>query len=443
MRWLIFPALFCFLALGACQPEVDSGQARLCRVILPAIIPPDTVIHILKTAGDVDRNGVTVDYFLTGPDTRTTTQSVHCRFESAGDALGRFRLVALTTPEGVADATTLYLLRRFWLETSAAWASDPAPVAGADDAPPLPAPLAYLLQQSANALPLIAIYSLLAAAYSLVYGLVGRINLAFGEFAAIGGYAAIYGVALAVGGGTFVALVAALLLGIFAATLHGIIAGRLVFAPLSRSGTQTGLVATVGLALFLQEYLRLTQGATPHWLSPVLNAPVPLARTGDFIVTVTPIALLTAGIAALCASALLVLMKLSRFGRDWRAYADDSKAAMLFGVDPQAIFGKTFALACALAGLSGCAMTLYYGAFGYGGSAALGLKALIAAILGGIGSIPGAFLGGLAIGLFEAAWQSYFPGEYRDLAVYLVLVAVLMFRPGGFLGYGELKPRGM
>ena len=307
----------------------------------------------------------------------------------------------------------------------------------------MPQLLAYGLQQTMNALPLVAIYALLAAAYSLVYGLVGRINLAFGEFAAIGGYGAVWGVAFAASTGSFVPIVAALTVGILAAMLHGIIAGRWVFAPLARASGQTGLVATIGLALFLQEYLRLTQGSSPHWINPVLNAPVPLGRASDFVVTVTPMALLTAGIAAMAASALLTLMKFSRFGREWRAYADDPKAAMLFGVDPRAIFAKTFALACAIAGLSGCIMTLYYGAFGYGGSTALGLKALIAAILGGIGSIPGAFLGGLAIGIFEAVWQSFFHGEYRDLAVYLVLVAMLIFRPGGFLGFGELRPRGV
>ena len=110
-------------------------------------------------------------------------------------------------------------------------------------------------------------------------------------------------------------------------------------------------------------------------------------------------------------------------------------------VDPRAIFAQTFALASAFAGLSGFVMTVYYGGVGYGASTALGLKALIAAILGGIGSIPGAFLGGLAIGAFEAAWSAFLPIDYRDVAVYSLLAITLVLRPGGLLGAGAAAPR--
>jgi branched-chain amino acid transport system permease protein len=126
-------------------------------------------------------------------------------------------------------------------------------------------------------------------------------------------------------------------------------------------------------------------------------------------------------------------MKATPFGRQWRAYADDPLAAEMFGIDPKAIFAKTFALASAMAGLSGFVMTVFYGSVGYGASTALGLKALIAAILGGIGSVPGAFLGGLLIGAFEALWSAMFPIDYRDIAVYSLLAVVLILRPGGIL----------
>ncbi|MBV9220469.1 MAG: branched-chain amino acid ABC transporter permease, partial [Methylobacteriaceae bacterium] len=94
-----------------------------------------------------------------------------------------------------------------------------------------------------------------------------------------------------------------------------------------------------------------------------------------------------------------------------------------------------------LAGLSGYVMTIFYGGVGYGASTTLGLKALIAAILGGIGSVRGAFYGGIAIGGMEALWSALFPIVYRDLAIYVLLVALLIWRPGGFLGYGKLTPR--
>jgi branched-subunit amino acid ABC-type transport system permease component len=94
-----------------------------------------------------------------------------------------------------------------------------------------------------------------------------------------------------------------------------------------------------------------------------------------------------------------------------------------------------------MAGIAGYIMTIYYGSLGYGASTTLGLKALIAAILGGIGSVPGAFFGGIAIGAMEAVWSSLFPIAYRDLAIYSLLIALLIWRPGGFLGFGRLTPR--
>ena len=333
------------------------------------------------------------------------------------------------------------MLIRFWLATPEGRAADPLPLAGAETVWSAPLLAAYGLQQAINGLPLTAIYALLAAAYSLVYGLVGRINLAFGEFAAAGGYAAAFGVLLAAGFAPAALLALALGLAVSTAGAFGVASGRLVFAPLHRASGQQALVATVGLSLFLQEFLRLTQGARIRWVNPILNEPFALLRAGDFFVAATPIALLIGALALIAALALLAVMKWTRFGRQWRAYADDPIAAEMFGVAPGAIFAKTFALASALAGLSGFAMTIFYGGLGYGASTTLGLKALIAAILGGIGSIPGAFLGGLLIGVFEAAWSAFLPIDYRDVAVFSLLAIVLALRPGGILNIGAATPR--
>ena len=421
---------------------IDADQARLCRVLLPALLAPDARLTGLRQSPlPGGAPGLRIDYTFSENGEAARPGFAQCRFAGGALSAERRELAALTTQDGPAGEAQLLMLKRFWLARPEAILADPAPVAGADTVPVISASAAYALQQGVNGLPMAAVYGLLAAAYSLVYGLVGRINLAFGELAAAGGYAALFGVALAIPVSPLAAMALAMVFALSTGAFYGVVTGRIIARAMRRASGQQVLVATIGLALFLQEYLRLTQWVSLRWVSPVLAEPFALARAGDFIVTVPPISLLLAGVACLAACAVLAAMKLTVFGRNWRAYADDPRAAALFGVDPARIFAQTFALAAALAGLAGYVMTLYYGGVGYGASTALGLKALVAAILGGIGSVPGAFLGGLAIGALEALWSSAFAIEYRDLVVYLLLAVLLVFRPGGLLGWGDLTPR--
>ncbi|WP_158818303.1 branched-chain amino acid ABC transporter permease [Methylocapsa sp. S129] len=433
--------LACAALLAGCAPLLETDQARLCRMALPAIEDGDAAIRILKQTAFADGRGLRVDYLAGAPGETLTPHFAECRFLAPGRPRKSQDLISVVTDRGQLSDYQLATLIRFWLATSEARANDPLPLAGAESVWSAPKSLAYGLQQAINGLPLAAIYALLAAAYSLVYGLVGRINLAFGELAAAGGYAASFGVLLAAGYAPAAMLVLALLLAISTASAFGVASGRLVFAPLHRASGQQALVATVGLSLFLQEFLRLTQGGRLHWVNPILNEPFALLRAGDFFVAATPIAFLIGAFALAAAAALLAIMKWTRFGRQWRAYADDPIAAEMFGVNPRSIFAKTFALASAFAGLSGFVMTIYYGGVGYGASTTLGLKALIAAILGGIGSIPGAFLGGLIIGAFEAAWSAYLPIDYRDVAVFSLLAVLLVLRPGGIMSINAFTPR--
>jgi branched-chain amino acid transport system permease protein len=429
--------------LSGCAGGIDAGQARTCRSVIPALNAADARFEILRTAALSSGEGVRIDYRARTAAGPSRAHFVECRFSSGSRASpDRGALLGVSTESGAMGELRLQLLQRFWLEAEGA-AADPEPVPGASLTPELPRALAVGLQHALFALPSIAIYAMLAAAYSLVYGLVGRINLAFGELAAISGYAAFLGFASAgAGAGIGPALLLALVLALGAGVIYGVATGRLVFAPLMRQSGQRVLIGTIGLAIVLQEGLRLAQGSRLKWLQPMLNAPQAVARAGDFVVTVTPMALAAAALCLLAAAALLALMRWTRFGRAWRACADDALAAQLFGIDRGRVLIQTFALASALAGLAGYVMTVYYGTLGYAGGMVLGLKALLAAVAGGIGSVPGAFLGGLLLGGTEALWSALFPIEFRELAIFTLLVVLLVVRPSGLFGFAEPLARG-
>jgi branched-chain amino acid transport system permease protein len=422
------------LTLASCAQVLETDQARLCRMALPALSPRDAAVSILSQSEDSDGRGVAIAY-RERPDGRR--RAAHCRFLRPGRPLHSSELQAIALDGRPLGETSLYFLIRFWLATPEGRAADPLPLGRIDDLPRVSETTAYALQQTFNALPPTAIYALLAAAYSLIYGLIGRINFAFGALAAAGGYGAAFGAALWLGAPPGYVLATAGALGVTVALGWGVACGAWALAPLRGRTGQQVLVATVGLSIFLSELLRLTQGLTPNWVSPVFNAPFGLARAGDFIVTTSADALFSAAVAIAAGLALVAGMRFTRFGREWRAYADDALAAALFGVDPDAVFLKTFALASALAGLAGFVMTMFYGAVGYEAGPMLGLKALVAAIFGGVGSVPGALIGGLMLGGFEAFWSAYLPIDYRDVATYALLALVLMLRPGGLLGARE------
>ena len=248
--------LACFPLLSGCAPLLETDQARLCRMALPAIEDADAKIQIVGQSAFVDGRGLRVDYLAAAPSGAMAPHFAECRFLAPGRPRKSQDLISVVTDRGKLGDYQLATLIRFWLATSEARAADPSPLTGAETVWSAPRPVAYGLQQAINGLPLAAIYALLAAAYSLVYGLVGRINLAFGELAATGGYAATIGVLLAAGYAPAAIMVLALLLAISAASAFGVTSGRAVFAPLHRASGQQALVATVGLSLFLQEFLR-------------------------------------------------------------------------------------------------------------------------------------------------------------------------------------------
>ncbi|MDB5559666.1 MAG: hypothetical protein JWQ36_2600, partial [Enterovirga sp.] len=436
-----FCAAAVVLLLPACSLiGPDAEQVRVCRMAVPALEPAGTRIALSGARRGEEPNTVRLDYRASLSGGGGADRFVLCRFLAEGLSPNKADLAGVRTDRGEIAPATVYLLKRYYLDTPEALASDPGPGDPTENLPRMPAPAAYAAEQVLVALPRIAIYGLLAAAYALVFGLVGRVNLAFGEIAAVGAAAAGLSVAAAVAAGASSpasGLALAIVVALGAAALHGTVAGTATFGLVSPRRTQASLIATIGASIAISEYLRLAGGRVPDWIAPVWNEPWRLARAGEFVVTLTPVSVLTSSLGLAAALALVVLMRRSGYGRAWRALSDDPEAASLFGIDPRRIARLTFGLAGGLAGLSGALVAIQFGALGFAGGFQLGLKALAAAVLGGVGSLGGAFVGGLAIGLFETLWSAYLPIQGRDLALHAALILVIVLKPDGLFGVPE------
>jgi branched-chain amino acid transport system permease protein len=435
------------LLLAGCAQLVDSDAARVCRSLLPVLDRDAETVTIVQSTitgrtATVEQ-AVAIDYKT--PGASNLPRRVACLFkaQSPGDRqdplLGVAALLtAVVTDNGALGPMRLHLLKQNWIARGGSSAADPAPYATIGTIPDAPRWLVVTVQHGVSALPIISIYALLAAAYALVYGLVGRINLAFGELTVLAGYGAFLGFTIFGGQNLLLsAILGAIMFALYTGASQGLALGRWVLEPLAGRPGQHVLIATSGLSLFWSELMRLSQSSGYRWIGPVFNRPLALMRDGSYVVTVTPMALLLPLVAGGCAAALLLLMQKTAFGRRWRAFSDDPKAAEMLGTDPRRLILSTMLAASACAAVAGLLTTLYYGGVGFAGGQMTGLKALIAAVIGGIGTVPGALLGGVVLGIAETAWSAVFAIETRDPAIFALLCLLLAIRPEGLLGRRE------
>ncbi|HEX3974352.1 MAG TPA: branched-chain amino acid ABC transporter permease LivH [Stellaceae bacterium] len=302
--------------------------------------------------------------------------------------------------------------------------------------------MAYFLQQLINGLTLGAIYALIAIGYTMVYGIIGMINFAHGEIYMIGAFVSLITFfALGVVGVTWVplALVLVLLSAMFFTSAYGWTVERVAYRPLRGSFRLAPLISAIGMSIFLQNYVQLLQGAQVKSLPPVVTGGFQLMESSGFAVRLTYLQIIIVLVTIALMAGFSVMIAATPLGRAQRACEQDMTMAALLGVDVDRTISTTFLIGAALAAVAGMMVTMYYGVIDFFIGFLAGMKAFTAAVLGGIGSLPGAVVGGFLIGLIEAFWSGYFSSAYKDVAVFGVLVLVLIFRPSGLLGRPEIE----
>lgn len=300
----------------------------------------------------------------------------------------------------------------------------------------------YFIQQLINGVTLGSIYGLIAIGYTMVYGIIGMINFAHGDIFMIGAFAAlivIVGLGALGFGAAGVMIIIALLAAMLIAAVYGWALERVAYRPLRGSFRLAALISAIGMSIFLQNYVQLSQGARVKPLQPMVEGGFVLMQKGDFTVNLSYLQIIiVATTIALMAGFSLLIAKTS-IGRSQRACEQDMKMASLLGLDVNRTISLTFIMGASLAAVAGMMFLLYYGVIDFFIGFLAGIKAFTAAVLGGIGSLPGAMLGGLLIGLIETFWSGYFTVEYKDVAAFSILVLVLIFRPTGLLGRPEVE----
>ena len=295
---------------------------------------------------------------------------------------------------------------------------------------------AVYLQQFINGLTIGSVYALIALGYTMVYGVLEMINFAHGDVYMVGSFLGLFVLALMgpsstlVGGGVAVVLAAALLGAMAGCALLGIGIERIAYRPVRGTSRLGPLIAALGVSLFLQNAAMLIVGTRPQAFPGLVEKQ--LYHVAGAVFTNLQIMILAASLGL-----MLVLdqfVRRTRWGRAMRAVAQDAEAAGFMGVEVNTVVMLTFLIGSVLAAGAGIMVGLYYGIVDFFMGYIAGLKAFTAAVLGGIGNLRGAMLGGLLLGLAESFGAGFIGAQWRDVIAFAVLITVLVFRPGGLLG---------
>ena len=300
----------------------------------------------------------------------------------------------------------------------------------------------YFFQQLINGLVLGSIYGLIAIGYTMVYGIVGMINFAHGDIFMIGGFIALITFLILVSIGLTmvpVILLLVLLVAMAVTALYGWTVERIAYRPLRHSFRLAPMLSAIGMSFVLSNFAQVSQGARVKPVPPIITGGTTLHDSGNFAVQLSNVQIVVVATTIVLLAVFSYIVARTRFGRDMRACEQDQTMAALLGVDVDRTISMTFVIGAALAAVAGMMYLLYYGLVDFFMGFVAGIKAFTAAVLGGIGSLPGAMLGGLLIGLIETMWSAYFSVEYKDVAAFSILIIVLIFMPTGLLGRPEVE----
>ncbi len=299
----------------------------------------------------------------------------------------------------------------------------------------------YFIQQTINGVTLGSIYGLIAIGYTMVYGIIGMINFAHGDIFMVGAFIAL--ITFIIFGLTGIALpivlLLVLLISMFFTACYGWTVEKLAYKPLRGSFRLAPLISALGMSIILQNFVQVAQGARTKTLQPLIDGKLEFFKDSEFVVIVSYLQIFMVFLTVALMVLFTYLITKTDLGRAQRACEQDQTMAALLGVNVDRTISITFIIGSSLASVAGMMFVLYYGTIDFHIGFLAGIKAFTAAVLGGIGSLPGAMLGGLIIGLIETMWSGYIGGEYKDVAAFSILIITLIFFPTGFLGKPDIE----
>lgn len=290
--------------------------------------------------------------------------------------------------------------------------------------------LSNLIQQLVNGVALGSIYALMALGYTMVYGIIGLINFAHGDIYMVGAFVG-FSLVTTAGVGVFSALIISM---IFTALL-GVIIERIAYKPLRGSTRIAALITAIGVSMLLQNVMIALKG--PEVRAFPADLPALSLNFGSFSINSQQLLILVVTIVLMIA--LQVIVQKTKLGQAMRAVSVDDQAAQLMGINANTIISFTFLIGSALAGAAGVLVGIYYNSLSPLMGVNIGTKTFVAAVVGGIGSIPGAMCGGLIIGLVETFVAMVGLSTWKDAVVYAILIVILLVKPTGLLGKNQVE----